>query len=126
MPLTVPATVPVTPVAPAVSTFDHGATVTVTPPYDGGTAITAYKANVYHPYPTLVATLTQIVALDPTANVLTFEGLSDGNQYAFTCFAININGSSGESPYTLATLPAASFGPTVVGSELRPVFGVEL
>lgn len=103
MPLSVPASVPGTPVAPAVLTGYQVATVTITPPPNGGSAITAYTSNCYEPYPTLVATQTQYLALDPTANVFTFSGLSSSVQYGFTGIAINASGPSGESPVTLAT-----------------------
>ena len=76
----------------------------ITPPPNGGSAITAYEANCYHPYPsTPVATQTQFVASNPTADVFTFTGLIGGSLYGFTAIAINVNGPSGESPVTLAT-----------------------
>jgi len=103
MPLSVPASVPGTPVAPAVLTGYQVASVTITPPSNGGSPITAYTANLYAPYPILVATQTQYLALDPTANVFAFVGLSSNTQYGFTGIAINVNGPSGESPQTLAT-----------------------
>jgi hypothetical protein len=108
MPLSVPATAPGTPVAPAVTPSHLGATVTITPPPDGGSPITAYTANVYLTYPpVLVTSQTQFVASNPNANVFTFTGLA-GQPYGFTAIAINIDGPSGESPATI-TSPTSTY-----------------
>lgn len=106
-------TVPGTPVAPAVVVGDTIATVTITPPSTGGLPIQGYTFNCYLPYPTLVATQTQLT------DSFTFSGLSDGQTYGFTGIAFNGNGNSGESPQTLATplgVPATPNAPTCVPS----------
>jgi hypothetical protein len=97
---------------------DTIATVTITPPSNGGVAISGYTFNCYDPFPTLFATQTQ------AGNVFTFSGLTDGNVYGFTGIAINGNGASVESPLTLAT-PIAPFSVsrTVLGGSQQPIPG---
>lgn len=92
-------TIPGTPVAPSVSAGDTTATVTISPPSNGGSTLLTYTFNCYQGV-TLFSTFTQPVAV---GTQYTFTGLTDGVQYGFTNLATNGVGTSNEGPATLAT-----------------------
>ncbi|MDQ2897685.1 MAG: fibronectin type III domain-containing protein, partial [Actinomycetota bacterium] len=102
-------TVPATPVAPlASSSGSHSASVAITAPTNGGSALNSY---IVTPYIGGVAQPTQTFSGTPPPTNDTVISLTNGVAYTFTVIAHNAIGNSLESPHSASFTPV---GPTAV------------
>uniref|UniRef100_A0A6C0DGR1 Fibronectin type-III domain-containing protein n=1 Tax=viral metagenome TaxID=1070528 RepID=A0A6C0DGR1_9ZZZZ len=97
------------------------------PPSDGGSAITAYRLTIYYSSPLTFNTSDVFPLASLTYNSQTgkyshvFTGLTNGTAYKFTIIAINVNGSTAESPYSAAVTPTP---PTSPPTNVKAISGV--
>ncbi|GHU64862.1 hypothetical protein AGMMS49983_11510 [Clostridia bacterium] len=96
-----PSTVPDAPAGVSAASADGQATVTFTPPADGGSAITSYT----------VTSSPDGITASGAGSPIDVTGLANGTAYIFTVVATNANGasspSSASSPVTPCTVPGA-------------------
>ena len=108
-----PATVPATMAAPTAVRGNAQATVSFTPPANGGSPITGYSV-VSTP-----SSVTQTGAASP----IVVPGLANGTTYTFTVKAMNAIGSGSPSPasnaVTPATVPSTMTAPTAAGGNAQ-------
>jgi hypothetical protein len=95
-----PSTVPAKPAAPQVARTNGAVVLTITPPNDGGSAITGYTVSeTLHGLGVVTCTL--------VLNSCTVSGLTNGTSYAFTVRATNANGDGPPSDASATVIPAA-------------------
>ena len=92
---------PSRPAAPQATAGAGQATVSFTPPADGGSAITQYKVTASPGGQTATGGGSPIVV----------DGLTAGTSYTFTVSAMNAAGESPQSPASNAVTPTAAAGP---------------
>jgi titin len=111
--VTLPATIPVAPTVGTIVAGNQTATVSFTPGYDGGSAITGYKYSINNG--------TTYISTGSTSTSFSISGLTNGTSYTVLMKATNSVGdstaSAASSAFIPKTLPSApTIGTITVGN----------
>ena len=109
----VPNTVPDAPAQPSLVALNASFLVMFTPPFDGGSAITSYKATCTSSNGGATGSSTGV------SSPIVVSGLTNAKTYTCTVFATNVDGNGPASVASAAgipnTVPDAPAQPTVIG-----------